>query len=1537
MQIRSQYSKWLLFLALLAGLLPEMPSVLAQFPFPRRELPPRTPTVINQLPHDPQIEATFVRGVEGLKAGQPADGLETLQSILDGGQDFFFHNEMGQRVRLRDEVKQAIEGYRVEYERLFGTEASELLRQAIQNQDASEVLEVARRFSMTSSGSVAMDQLAQWQRQSGELISAARWYEEFAAHPDAKQRRVDSIVNALICWGEAGVIERSQDLYEKNRDELKAWAKDHMQPVPEEVEVANWLVKVGVKLPFSADADQIIDWKTPFGNSHQAGWATAAPITLKPTWQRPLLDEFDMLPQESLKTAAKHVESVERSMQGRRELRPLPAGIPLAVGDSVISSGYGIVRSFDRSTGELKWPGVIIDDTFEFLFRSSYAPDHPQNSDAQRSDLMQMFAIMRGWRDMAANSLSSDGNSVYAVTGCHLPNILPQQMLQFSNTRDPRLPARDNQLSAYDLESGLLLWTIMGDAPLSPLNAIDDDQPHRSPVYFYGAPLPVNGRLFCLGEERGQVQLFELNPNARLEGEIIWSMGLLDPVQGQDILFRNHRRMSGLMPAYVGGLLVCPTGEGSVVAVDIERRSIVWAHEYTVPDASAGLLQRGPFLRQSMMKSAQQVSAEILDEQRWLDTRVIVCGDRVLVTPPDDDQLLCLNALTGESKWDHRVSQGGWLFVGGVFEDAAIMVGAADIQLLSLADSTARWKAPVRLPYPAGRGVRLGERYLQPLTSNEIAVIDLSAGQLLCRIPFDGAGTVGNLVAHEGQLLVQSPLGLSAFASLNDLERQMEHLAGQEKLLLAGEWALQQGQTDEGIRLLKEVLSMGPHARARQVLCWTMLEGLRTDFTKFEPLQAEIESYCVSREQQSMFLAAVAAGLKQAGRGTESLDIYLRLLAQVESNGRLEEIDANRQVSGDRRIAGDILSLSNSSEVQDRVRLFLQELPAAPSERLHIMTLLGLDVLSNEQIVAALISLKVDEQLAMSRENLALRLVCSRDPVRQGAGLYLLARFSFEHADGVAARRYLSLLKRLSDETLVLDGKSGKALAEELETTPEWKTVLVSTEAWPRHAHVEDATVFTPRNESEIELFGAASAALEGWRFFVDQTGQSIHIYDADGLLRGRIPTSNPTRNPNGQNFGRYVMTSGHTACIVCQDRFLLVDLLSSPVQPRLITSRNLLAPEYADLQAGMNLLQNRPGLRGPTSSSISPLGPKAGNVGSLTSTSLAFTVGNELIVIDPATGSEIWRRRGIPDETEVVGDEAYTVVLGLKEKTFTVYRSLDGLQLSAGRMPDTALSTWEGLNWGRLIPCRQSSNGHVTLKVFDPVTAQEAWQLDIGENHIRVDRHVGGKYWAGISRDGILSVRDVLTGDELWHSQLADADDVTRFETISMEDQVLVVTSRGESRAVPAPEMPDEPAPRKHTVTLNTVDAATGQLQWTRIVDDEFNYSVFGLPSRWPVLALVGVKEEEPAILQNNRFRGFTSSQVMLRVLDRATGEEVVVRHGMRTGTIGWVGERVPFHRIKLRVGAADVVLKCLDTPVARDGSPNEGKKPNQAPEQNE
>ncbi|MCH8260980.1 MAG: PQQ-binding-like beta-propeller repeat protein [Planctomycetes bacterium] len=178
-----------------------------------------------------------------------------------------------------------------------------------------------------------------------------------------------------------------------------------------------------------------------------------------------------------------------------------------------------------------------------------------------------MLLAQRGWRDLAAGTLSSDGHLVFALesTGFlsqyYPPTFLPRQ-------RRPTAATDYNRLVAYDLSTaGKLKWEVRGQREY----ALE-----LAGAFFLGPPLPLDGHLYCLVEISGDVRLVVLDAST---GKFEWSQTLGLPESA--LLQYPLRRLAGLTPAYSNGLLICPTTSGMVVAFDLSRRMLRWAYRYS--------------------------------------------------------------------------------------------------------------------------------------------------------------------------------------------------------------------------------------------------------------------------------------------------------------------------------------------------------------------------------------------------------------------------------------------------------------------------------------------------------------------------------------------------------------------------------------------------------------------------------------------------------------------------------------------------------------------------------------------------------------------------------------------------------------------------------------------------------------------------------------------------------------------------------------------------------------------------------------------
>ncbi len=79
----------------------------------------------------------------------------------------------------------------------------------------------------------------------------------------------------------------------------------------------------------------------------------------------------------------------------------------------------------------------------------------------------------------------------------------------------------------------------------------------------------------------------------------------------------------------------------------------------------------------------------------------------------------------GTPRWKRE--RGNRLFIAAVLGGTVILVGHSSVEALRLSDGNPVWREPIEIPMPAGHGFRNGTLYHLPLSTGEMATIDLAA------------------------------------------------------------------------------------------------------------------------------------------------------------------------------------------------------------------------------------------------------------------------------------------------------------------------------------------------------------------------------------------------------------------------------------------------------------------------------------------------------------------------------------------------------------------------------------------------------------------------------------------------------------------------------------------------------------------------------------------------------------------------------------------------------------------------------------------
>ncbi len=1463
-----------------------------------------------RLPRNQLSQAAYSQAAASISSGNVAEGLSTLQEVLDQESDFFVTESAAGPSSQFQRIEDLIRNHHEEYERLYGPTASQLLADARSKQNALQFEEIVRRYEMTAAGASALEELIPLARDNGDAARALNLIERLARHPAVKNKK--------------SLLTRGIDLLQMagDREQALAFMMRHSDVFKEESEKKDLLKRFTSPSVNSFGNAPFYEWRLPFGGVSQVGATQPAPAFTKSAWQAPLVDDtydFWLLEAPGVahrlgKDTKDLMAAMERRIRAQAGRIAFPAGRPLVVNNLVITSGPGSVKAFDAQGGELVWNGLIVDETFDYLAKWSYSAAESQ--DGTREEMRNLFAAVRGWRDLTSSSISSDGRRVYTVTGCQLVGTTsPQRMMQ-NTQRHPLLPQRSNRLIAYDLATeGKIAWPLNLHVSDSSTDAFGEPRE----IFFLGAPLPVEEHLYVLGEERGQVQLFELDPET---GAILWSLGLLNP--DRDLVLDDARRLAGLTPAYSNGLLICPTAEGTLVAVDPMKRQVVWTHFYA---SSTTSLQAQAFMMRVVRpqnQAASQAREELLGDQRWFDSRVMVSGSYVIFTPPDDDNLVCLNLLDGKPLFEKVVPRGQSVYAATVYEDDLLLVGRSELSMLNLSGGESGWKQAIPIPNPSGRGIRMGNQFLQPLQTGEIAVVDLPSGRLLTRMPVEGDLPPGNLISANGRLFIQSGTGVTALRSVEEMQQDIIQLltknANDENgLALRGAWELQQGRVDVGISDLKRSVDIGDGAMARSILIWSLLDGLRTDFAAFRAKAEELEPKLQDNEQRLQFLRTFAQGLQSTGEVSAAFKNYLKVLNLLAPSEIVHDIDSEWGATDSRWTLGRIEELLEKSEGElqkdlhqefaDWVKnvdpqILVRHLPSIPAT--WVPSQLVLDQLAK-------VKLKAELQQPFDA-TLRPMLESSDSKIRVQAAAQLL-RLARETDDTRSLQEMLSILEKEPSVNLESSRQSSKELAVVTRQDPAVADRLHSVLEWKQPIHVGDPQAGGSRSSlTQIPRLGPPSRSLDGWTFFLDQAGGHIEIFDPQGRHRERIATGYPgVRYAVESDLARYVSMQDHIAVVVLLDRFLLIDFLNETQSPRLIVNRSLTSEgETVFTGRGPFSVPPRAGLR----SSLIEIrqGQLSGNVGPLGRSLLCYNSGTNLIAIHPGTGAELWQRRDIAIGSEILGDDQYVVVKPPEVAALDVYRAVDGGFVIRRPLPMGTLTSLDRLSgdWGRFLPRVEDVDGNFQWSLYDPAANETVWKYSAPRG--TVWSPVEGQDVAFISPERRLTLFDGLTGKVRFEATVPSDQKIEQFTLMRFPEQFVLLTATHRADAI-----------RRQTFGVRAQDLVLAEVSGLVCAfspdkgDVLWNKEIVGQnvvtqsPREWPVLLFA-------------RGRGRMESQI----LNRFTGE--VVRRNTAPGDesgVSWLTETHPL-RLHIKFGHDRATLFFGEAPPA-------SSKPPHAPVQSE
>jgi outer membrane protein assembly factor BamB len=1404
--------------------------------------PDETPRVVVRVDH--KLAQALAEAEAMIARGEHLPAVKLLQSLLDSPEDFFLDDTC--RVSLKGRTLELLrslpDAARRTYELEYGTGAAELRDRGFSQGDEPALRETVRRYSTTGAGADVLDQLGARAFDSGDFLSAAvLWELLHTVRPAALSPTAQ--VRLAIAWK---LAQHSQ----RGRERLAAVSvpsvrlKGQDVPLPKDAAAAgNWL-RAQFGDAWSNAETALADWNEVRGGGTRHRPAQAAGPIGGPIWQVPVVSSAAHA--EGNGAALRLTEDQWMHQQIEKLLSQLvaedkltiPAAAPIVHGETVVLRSLLGLVAVDRATGGLRWRAVLSDPQLQ---RSRQAIDaQPQRSqtDGESVQEARLNALLRDglFRDATRGSLSTDGRWVYAIEPDDVPiSAIPEQA-RFGFRPGPTPPPPTNKLVVYELAGGRLVMEIGGqrEEPALPFGG----------AYFLGPPLIHDGHCFFLVESRGQLQLWQMRaiPEGAPRLELEWSQAIAAP---QRLLSDAPlRRMAGLSPSVAGPLLICPTAAGLVVAVDPLLEQLRWGYQYESLEPPRPVMSR----TQLQLRLANPQSEVDEESGRWLESAPVIAGGCVLLTPRDSTELHCLDVLDGQPLWKRPRGQG--LFIAGVSDDRVVIIGRNQVESFRLQDGT-QLGTPTSIPAPSGRGLLLDGRYLLPLSTGEIATLDLSDSRIVARSRLEDGQLPGNLAASHGALISQSVRELVGFSSQRQIDADiLARLANDPRDAQAlgwrGELRLHRGALEAGLADLRVSQQQRPDPRTSRALAGALLQVLRIDFAKHRAAVDELERLTLERAQKHEFLRLYAEGLAAEGRNVESLQQYVRLAESAGDDPLLERVDEVLAARSDRVIRGRVQSLYQAANPSERQRMeaeigrLAQRMASAKSIDIDRRFL---RYFAQHSLAAEVQRRVIAHELANApgeAQRSLLALASSRDPLQAGYASAELARFFGENPYSAEARPWMQRLATEYSSLPVLDGKSGGELLGEWHVDAA-AIASAAAQSWPEgDPEVERITrLASVRKVVQVEVMGTVDPRYAGWSFeLMMDPERTLIARDAAGRARWSavIPTDleeQQVRYSSSSAVPR-LFTAGSWLALSLGTKFVVWESLVGPSDPRYCWQYSL-APSAL---AGFGLLTMRPEvlpngrrrleLRDPTGFDL------PGQLLGLTTDSLVYQMGTRLIAADPATGGVLWVRQNVPKLIEASVDEAHVTLFDVARQQAHVYRTVDGMEVaqrSVGRSDE-----WLWFSGERLLTLTRAGVSQ-RLSMHSLATGRQLWSQELGLLHRC--RVVDNAEVLLLEPEGLLQNLSLEDGRPLWEAALPALNAIDYLWARRVGDRYDLVirqpTPQADTRRIAAYDVNQIP----FAGTAAAVDGRTGELLWKADV----GLSAFDViqPAQTPILAFAG------------------------------------------------------------------------------------------------
>lgn len=1235
------------------------------------------------------------------------------------------------------------------YRLRYGIQASQMLERAIEQNDMELVSQVSQRFFYTEAGSDATMLLGHHYLDHGRPIAAANCFQQIANSEEARAiHDPEASVLLATCWMLSGSPDRARQtlvqLRERTPDDSIEFLGKPIRLFERSEDVSRWLERLIGDTPIR-DLDAVKQWVMGGGNPQRNARSGQGVPLPGPRWVAPTMNDPDL--DNSVSEIMEELILLEAS--------PVPAVEPLAIGNTIVMRTFDRMIGVDFATGKRAW----VFPPWEFTNGIETPSGKLASENVKKTPLTE-----RMWLDAVYGKASSDGKTIFVIPN---PGFTAKSQAPFSRESASTLSREFNELVAIDVQrQGAFRWEIGGESGL--------EEPKLAGTFFLGPPLPLDGELFAVCLKGTEVRLVVLDADT---GQLKWQQQLgTTETSTIKLINDRYRRLAGATPSFADGILVCATGTGAIVGVDIATRTLRWGYQYAAPGRKS-------------IQPQNSLGTSSLDPLRglWRDSPILIADGKVLFTPVDSQNLICISLQNGFPLWDSKngltskIDRKDSMFLACVDNGLAILVGDRSVRAVNVNSGIASWERPLgELGRPSGKGYADQQYYYFPTTREKLIQIELSTGKIVKAV--ETAGVLGNLISYRGHVISHGVNQLACFPQdAPNRQRVATAAAGGELtpdlMALRAQLLFQDGKLREAIRSIESAYLQGNRRAYEDLLLDWTIRLVEEDFEFGIALALRYESQLLTRRRND-YLAAKINGMIQNQHEAEAVDELFNLLtplSQLEEQeiGFLEVVtdEHDRGITGQPEKIGshgdshERLTIRIDRWIGSRIRLLHEQGSEQLRQRIRkktgqfaaqiqaISTLNRHDLLRS--IPKAVIPNQVRSELAreliardesLRAHQLLADLTAAANPQTAATALGLTATDFLQKKMFLQAKEPIEKLAtefadvNLSEQltgtqmSKTLRDQLPQSLANQSQLAP-WNfgRSLVSVQS-------NRDTTGNPLTPSSIELVEFDSPVYSNFQFqFYGETGE-FEILDRNGKTAYRFLARETPQQ-------LYSIYSNQTfGGISIKDNLALIDI-----------STEVIAFDWIKMTQGENpVLWNRSIPGEPDlpfeyaarhwSEVRTSIAPRANEsrvfVSSPGFDGICYLERNSLVCIDSFTGSKLWQRPGMPRDAKLLGDAANVIVWDSQNREFSIFATSDGRWNGTFQLAQEVGEIWSMLGSKILVSAlsrdqdssvspfdspqdakktgdtenQHSSHAHKTMGLFDLLENRFVWKTDYPE-----------------------------------------------------------------------------------------------------------------------------------------------------------------------------------------------------------------------------